>query len=971
MTVPVDLIPTLSRLLDEAFDLSPAQREHWLSALPEEHQSLAAILRSLLSRRDAAETRDILRTLPKFAAPDEPAREDAPARFVSGDSVGPYRLLSELGRGGMGEVWLAERVDHAPSRRVALKLPHTHLPRAFHLRFARERDILAELSHPHIAQLYDAGISDSGDSFLAMEWVDGTPITQFCRDGRLPLEARIALFEQVLDAVHYAHAHFIAHRDLKPANILVTREGQVKLLDFGIAKLLHAERAATELTELGGRAATPDYAAPEQMLGEPITTAVDLYSAGVILFELMTGTRPFTRAERIRGDAPLASQRVVEEEALLIGGVKAPALRRALHGDLDAIIARALDSDPALRYRSAEAMSDDLRRSARYEPISARRIGRLMLLTRFARRHRLAVGLASALLFALIAGGAGIGIEAVKASAAAQRAQAEALRAQSEARREAATKDFLVSVFSASDPRVPADKPRGTVTTTELLQASAGRIGKEFASDPDTQIELLGIITEIFDSQHDYEHYRPLHTQYVDAMKKRYGETDKRVITGLMDEADHALLVGDQDTAAHLLDETDALLHKTGLDRSRERALWWHGRADLLRARAVTGPERVQALENSIKLYSELAPTDEVYAAALSSLGGVRYRAGNEGAATDLYQRAIQVLQSRFGAEYSELSPLYINLGQAQAAAGEFDTALDSLRRAAALALKSFGPTHSHYIDAVSIYARLLLRRGQRQEALAQLEPLLANTPRQEGGKYTDVYAAQAAALVREDYGDCLLTEGRPKEAIAYLEDAVRIYAALPMYSDQKQSFPVHLEIGEAEAELGRVSDAHRELATVVAGLASTRKADDPLLLRARESFGRVLQQQQKLGDAEAQFREVVAEQENRNIAPVARAYADLALLAAGRGDAGNADLLSRQAVDTGAQARTESDVRLNPWLWDARARVLLQSGHAQQAYDLARRALDAERRYDDPMSIALSSYEATLRAATAARTPR
>ena len=971
MKISAELLPTLSRLLDEALDLSPEERERWLAQLPESDRALAPTLRELLARRDLAESRDVLDTLPKFAPAEDRGGAEAPGRFAAGDIVGPYRLLSELGRGGMGEVWLAERSDRAPARRVALKLPHAHLAAALQQRFARERDILAELSHPHIAQLYDAGISDGGHPYLAMEWIDGVPITQFCRAARLPLAGRLALFVQVLDAVNYAHARFIAHRDLKPANILVTRAGQVKLLDFGIAKLLSTDvaGAATELTEFGGRAATPDYAAPEQIAGQPVTTAVDLYAVGVVLFELLTGARPFTSQQRAQSesrDPPLASQRVTEAEAAVIGGLKAAALRHALQGDLDAIIAKALEHDPSQRYRAAEALADDLHRYQRHEPISARRISRLMLARKFVRRHRIAVGLTTALLLALIAGAAGTTVEAVKASAAAQRAEQEALRAKSEAQREKGIKDFLISVFSASDPRIASDKPRGTVTAAELLDASAVRIEKEFAADPDTQIELMSVVTEIFDAYHDYDRYQALHSRYVKLMTARYGESDARVVTGLMDEADHALLRGDQDTASRLLDQTDVLIHKAGLDHARERALWWESRANLLRARAVTGPERVQALENAIALYAEVAPADEVYAVALSSLGGIRHRTGDDAAAIALYQRAINVLVTRFGAGFGELSPLYINLAQAQTGAGEFDAALRSLEQAVALTLKTYGPTHSHYVDATAIYARLLHRRGQRRAGLEKLETLMASLPG-EADKYSDVYAAQAAGLVRESYGECLLAEGRAAQAIPYLEAATRIYSVLPMYSDQKQSFPIHLDLGEAYSAVGRLDDARRELDAVVNGVAAVRKPDDALLLRARESLGRLLQQQGMAKAADEQLRQVLAAAGDHSTAPVARAYADLALLAAARNDQQEADTLSAKAVDIGASLKAEPEVRLNPWLWNARARVLLRFGQAAEARNLEQRALDAERRYDDPSSPDIGASQRTLSAANAA----
>jgi serine/threonine-protein kinase len=541
-----DQWPTLSSLLDEAFDLPPAAHDQWLAQLAPAHLPFLPVLRDLLAKHAAVETDDFLDTLPKFMTAGNDLQRTTPEGFESGAIIGPYRLVRELGRGGMGEVWLAIRNDGALNRPVALKLPHAHLlSGALRQRFERERDILATLSHPHIAPLYDAGISEGGHPYLAMEWIDGVPITLYCRQVRLPIAARLELFKQVLDAVRYAHERFIAHRDLKPSNILVTPDGQVKLLDFGIAKLLSGDTggAPTELTQLGGRVATPDYAAPEQIAGQPITTAVDLYALGVVLFELLTGVRPLS------SNAPLASQRVTETEADLIGSIKAAQLRKALQGDLDAIIAKALESDPAQRYRSAAAFAEDVQRYQRHEPISARHIGRLMLARKFVRRHRLATALTAGLVAALLGGTAGIGWEALRAQREAHRAHDEAQRAESEARRQKATKDFLIGVFKASDPRIASDKPRGTITAKELLDVSSDKIEKQFANDPETEIELLGLTADIYGELDENERFGVLNQKQIDQARLLYGDSSAVVVEALLKQADDANTRGDHPEA--------------------------------------------------------------------------------------------------------------------------------------------------------------------------------------------------------------------------------------------------------------------------------------------------------------------------------------------------------------------------------------------------------------------------------------
>jgi len=261
---PPDLWPAFSALLDEAMDVPDGERPGWLASLGSEHAAVRPWLARVITTAAAAPEPDFLKA---------PTLSDAAAaEFRAGARIGPYLLQQRLGSGGMGEVWLAARSDGSLNRQIALKLPHVHLMAGvLRRRFERERDILAGLSHPHIAQLYDAGVADSQHPYLAMEWVDGIAINEHCRRNQLPIEARLDLILQVLDAVGHAHAKLIAHRDLKPSNILVTRDAQVKLLDFGIAKLLVEDTGsgATQLTRVGTCLATPAYAAPEQLAGRP------------------------------------------------------------------------------------------------------------------------------------------------------------------------------------------------------------------------------------------------------------------------------------------------------------------------------------------------------------------------------------------------------------------------------------------------------------------------------------------------------------------------------------------------------------------------------------------------------------------------------------------------------------------------------------------------------------------------------
>jgi WD40 repeat protein len=347
----------------------------------------------------------------------------APDPALVGKQFGPYRIVSLLGQGGMGNVWLAERADGLFTRQVALKLIHTALTgRVMTERFSREREILASLNHPNIARLFDAGFADDGQPYLALEYIAGTPFKAYCDRNRLDIRARLELFRQVLNAVQYAHASLVIHRDLKPSNILVTPDGQVHLLDFGIAKLLPQGAAPeTELTRLGGVAMTPDYAAPEQIAGGPVTIAADIYALGVMLYELLAGERPYRLTRETRGaleeailqvePVPL-SRTVVGDAAAEARATTAKKLVRVLRGDLDTIAIKALKKSPAERYATAIALSEDIERYLRGAVVLAQRDSFGYKAVKYARRNRVGIAVAGVLLLTLIGGLAATSYEA-------------------------------------------------------------------------------------------------------------------------------------------------------------------------------------------------------------------------------------------------------------------------------------------------------------------------------------------------------------------------------------------------------------------------------------------------------------------------------------------------------------------------------------------------------------------------------
>jgi WD40 repeat protein/serine/threonine protein kinase len=414
----------LSQLLDESLDLSLEARAEWLAALDGSEPGWAAFLRDMFSSQGQDKQR-LLRTRGYLAGQAGALAGDE--SVLLGKLFGPYRVLSLLGHGGMGSVWLAERADGLFARQVALKLVHPALvSRVLMERSAREREILASLSHPNIARLIDAGFADDGQPYLALEYVAGVPITLYCDERRLPLRARLEIFRQVLSAVQYAHAHLVIHRDLKPSNIMVTSEGQVYLLDFGIAKLLtEGEAKETELTRIGGRALTPDYAAPEQIAGAPITTAADVYALGVMLYELLVGERPYRLKRDTRGALeeailqadPLPPSRAVPTEiAARARGTSGKPRSSLVDSDLDTIVIKALKKLPAERYATANAFDEDIARYLRGDAVLAQRDSLAYRVRKFARRNRFAIGAAGFVMLILATGLAATSYEATVAA---------------------------------------------------------------------------------------------------------------------------------------------------------------------------------------------------------------------------------------------------------------------------------------------------------------------------------------------------------------------------------------------------------------------------------------------------------------------------------------------------------------------------------------------------------------------------
>jgi eukaryotic-like serine/threonine-protein kinase len=498
-TLSPDEWQAISPYLDEALALSDEERDAFLRSLGEQSPTLLARLKELLDDHRALVQEGFLEKA-QFGLPNSPG--------LAGQTLGPYTLMSQIGQGGMGSVWLAERSDGRFERQVAVKFLNLALMgKGGEERFKREGRILGRLAHERIAELLDAGVSPSGQPYLVLDYVAGEHIDAYCDEKKLDIEARIRLFLDVLVAVAHAHANLIVHRDLKPPNVLVSKDGQVKLLDFGIAKLLESESpdgAATALTVDGGRVMTPEYAAPEQVTGAPVTTATDVYALGVLLYVLLTGQHP--GGHNLRSAADLVKA-IVDTEPTRPSEVVAPVkthaeettgnaarrtttpekLSRTLRGDLDTIVAKALKKNPQERYVSVTAFADDLRRYLQHEPISARPDSVAYRAAKFVRRNRVALALTTVAVLAILAGLIGTLIQARTARIQRDFAFEQLKRNQEH--------DELMN-FLLVDAA-----PGKAISLSDLLDRAAQVVEKRHSADPVRRADLLMWIGDNYSSK--------------------------------------------------------------------------------------------------------------------------------------------------------------------------------------------------------------------------------------------------------------------------------------------------------------------------------------------------------------------------------------------------------------------------------------------------------------------------------------
>jgi serine/threonine protein kinase len=657
------LLLRLLPLLEQARALPADEWQAWAASSALSPADQAVLLKCLADEQGA------LGDLGSSDASGTPAGPETPEALNPGDLVGPWRLVRELGQGGMSVVWLAQAAQTSATatdvaQTVALKIPHAGPGQALLAqRLQRERAILSSLKHPHIARLLDTGLSPHGLPYLALEFVEGHNLLSHASQARLGVTERLALMQQVLQAVQHAHNQLVLHRDLKPANILVTPLGQVKLLDFGIAKLLSGTTAeSTELTRAGGHVLTPDYAAPEQIQGATLSTATDVYALGVVLYELLTGQRPYRLPRGTRGaleQAILSTDPVAPSECWLEAdadalqraqafGSSPRRLRQALSGDLDVIILKALSKSPERRYPTADALAQDLERHLRQEPIWARGDSRWYRTRRFMARHALVLGATFAVVAAL---GVGLGL-----------ALWQAKQARLEAAKATAIKDFMVGLFKANDLEQQDAPRKRQQSVQDLLQDSARALGGQgLSSQPEVQVELQGVVGGLLHDLQLSDAAIALRRQRMTLMQ-RSGAGNEQLVPAWRDLADSQDARGDLQGMRQSLDQALALCRT----RAMQPAVACHsaqvllGRLDLVEHLTDDAKRRI---ESSAQALREQAPGSEAEAEALSALSELLDAQGKREQALQMALSSLSLRERLWGPASARLARLRNELG--------------------------------------------------------------------------------------------------------------------------------------------------------------------------------------------------------------------------------------------------------------------------------------------------------------------
>ena len=830
----------IKELFRQSQEQPESERETWLAGQCGDDSDLLREARGLLSAQ---------RAVPGILDGDAVGvltclRSDEPALDLVGQRIGAYRLLRLVGEGGMGSVFLAEREHGDFAQRVALKLVRGDFVSAeTRARFSRERNFLARLTHPHIAQLHDGGVAADGTPYFTLEYVEGQSITRYCDARTLDIRARVQLALQVCAAVAYAHRNLIVHRDLKPSNILVTAEGEVKLLDFGIAKLLDAQPGEGQ-TATQARMMTPEYAAPEQVLGEPITTATDVYAIGVLVYELLCGRLPYARAE---AGAISWSKAVVEEAAESLhralnratgnkasptgGSVAAtrsttlPVLRRTLRGDLDRIAQRALAKEPESRYASVSALADDLRAFVEGRAISGG--SRRYRLRKFLRRHWLPLAATGAFL-ALVVGGA---------LALAYQAQ----RTEREADKTAAVKDFVLELFRNASPNVAQGRQ---ITLRDVVDRGVKRLDTIPQEQTELKAELQNTLGTIYYQLGLFKEAMALHEQAFVAVKSLPGQTLLAASAERLEATELASL-GDNGGAQRLADDAVMRLRALAQPPAHDlaRALSTAGwiakkRADFVRSRQLSDEAFALAIRPPVD--------EELMYLALRQKGEFARLANDYAGAADNYRQALSISSKRFGRDDEETIVTERLLGTSLNYLSLYDQAQPYLEAAFDSSRRVFGESSGRTLRDEEMLAVNEIDWGRITQAQAHLAQMLA---------------LAEASMPRDD---SVLAE-------------------------------IRLNYGEFNADLGRLDLAESQLASVRDFLRQNG-GDEGELAETLNGLGKVHLYAGKLDVAESELRESLASLGKAHIDDTASVLARLSRVRLLRGDIPGAQDLGLQA---------------------------------------------------------------------------
>jgi serine/threonine-protein kinase len=844
----------LDAFLDQALELPIDRRSALVERIGRDDPALRERVEQLLAAEAAAG--DFLNDGADAwlcSGPVPPVRSTDEGALDVGTRVGPYRVIDELGRGGMGIVYRAGRADGEFDQIVALKL----VQRGFDSdditrRFRRERQILAQLDHPSIARLLDGGLHTDGRPYFAMELVDGEPITTYCDRQRLSIEARVRLLCRACDAVQYAHGRLIVHRDLKPANIFVTAAGELKLLDFGIAKLLtHDETGeATNLTRTGMRPLTPAYAAPEQLWGEPVSTATDVYALGVILFELLAGRRPSesasTEFERRSPETepPRPSQAVVarsDVDAAAIGEIAAArgmtprGLAGHLRGDLDAIVLKTLRPEPRRRYIGAGALAQDLEAYLEGRPVGARPEGRRYRAGKFMRRHRVGIAATVSLVLSLMGG----------LAATAWQARAKTLEAQ----KAEAVKAFLISIFQGADPVQAAGRE---ITLRQVLDDGAGRVQRDLAGQPAVQGELLTVLAGIYRELGVTERATPLTDQALAIHERLYGADSARVATNLRQKASLALARGDTDTAYGFAREALEKHRRAYGNLHQDVAEDLEDLADAARQRGQLD-DAVAAVEESLRIRKVIFGNEHtLVAGSLNNLAVLRREQGRYEESAALYRQTIDLRRRLLGSEHPLFARTVHNFAALQLFRGELQQAAAAEQEALEQFRRFYGDDHPLTLTARNNLATIDAVVGRYDAAEAGLRSALDSWSRTQGMDHPDAVGTLA------NLGRILRERGDPVRAEQILREADQRWQRR-MGAAHPTGAIIRRHLGGALADLGRYDDAGRLLREVLDRVRAAYGTSHREVAETLHELGQLARRRGDLAEAESRLGEAIA----------------------------------------------------------------------------------------------------------------